>query len=193
MKRKQKKNYDLIKVNYPFVITRNKDLAKEWLQQHKRGSERTGIVISSSAKRLRANGIDAENGVRSNSDKSKIINWFLSPNNDVRSSSFLEIPATQFAIQGLELDWACLAWGGDFSYNDDEWTYQNFTGSSWKNINSDIKKEFLKNTYRVLLTRARQGLVIYIPFGDETDETRKPSQYDNTYNYLKEIGIQEIL
>ena len=184
--------YNKIYENYPFVITRSISLAKQWINTKTRGSERSGVVISSSAKRLRAKGIDSENGVRSNSDKSKIINWFLANNNDIRSSSFLEIPATQFAIQGLELDWLLLAWGGDLSYNGVNWNYKNFRGAIWNNINTEVKKEFLINTYRVLLTRARQGVVIYIPEGDLNDKTRLPSFYDGTYDLLKRIGVKEL-
>ncbi len=191
---KAKQLYPLLNKDYPFVITRNKSLGKEWINSMKRGSERTGIVISSSAKRLRAKGIDSENGIRSNSDKSKIINWFLADNEDIRSSSFLEIPATQFAIQGLELDWLLLAWGGDLSYNGSKWNFKSFNGYNWRQIKEEniVKREFLINTYRVLLTRARQGLVIYIPHGDLTDQTRVPDFYDETYELLKSIGVKEI-
>ena len=182
---------ELIK-DFPIVLTRNKEDAKQWINNKKRGSERTGIVISSSARRLRANGIDSENGIRSNSDKSKITNWFLGDENDIRSSTFLEIPATQFAIQGLELDWICLAWGGDLSHNGEEWEYRKFRGANWNNIGIKEQKEFLINAYRVLLTRARQGIVIYIPYGNTLDKTRSPSYYDGTFEYLKELGLKEI-
>lgn len=184
--------YIKLKIDYPFVITRNDSTYKNWLRNKSQGSERSGVLVSSSAKRLRAKGIDAENGVRSNSDKSKIIHWFLSPNNDVRSSSFLEIPATQFAIQGLELGWACLAWGGDLSYDENGWIFKDFKGAKWTTIGTEVKKNFLLNAYRVLMTRARQGLVIYIPIGDDNDKTRSHNQYDKTYEYLKKIGIDEI-
>jgi len=136
--------YSVLNKDYPFVITRNISLAKKWINSMKRGSERSGIVISSGAKRLRAKGIDSENGIRSNSDKSKIINWFLADNEDIRSSSFLEIPATQFAIQGLELDWLLLAWGGDLSYSGSKWNFKSFSGCNWRNIKEEniIKREY---------------------------------------------------
>lgn len=177
---------------YPIRISRNLDTAKKWIKERQRGTERSGLVVSSSGRRLRAKGIDSENGVRSNSDKSKIISWFLAKNDDIRSSSFLEVPATQFAIQGLELDWICLAWGGDLSHNGETWDYRYFRGSYWSNHNNQANKNFLLNAYRVLLTRARQGMVIYIPYGENEDKTRPSSYYDGTFNYLKNIGIKEI-
>lgn len=181
-----------IQNKYPLYITRNLKTAKTWLKLNSRGSERSGIVVSSNARRLRASGIDAENGVRSNSDRGKITSWFLAENHDIRSSSFLEVPATQFAIQGLELDWVCLAWGGDLSFNGINWDFRKFIGSKWVNIRGEKQKEFLINTYRVLLTRARQGIIIYIPEGDDTDMTRPKEQYDKTFIYLKEIGMKEV-
>jgi hypothetical protein len=190
--KKAKELYTQLKHSYPFVITRNNTTYKNWLHDNSQGSERSGLLISSSARRLRARGIDAENGVRSNSDKSKIIHWFLSPNNDIRSSSFLEVPATQFAIQGLELDWACLAWGGDLSHDGNGWVFKDFVGAKWTTIGVETKKNFLLNAYRVLMTRARQGLIIYIPYGDDNDKTRSHNQYDGTYEYLKNIGIEEV-
>ena len=178
--------------NYPILITRNLKQAKKWIKEQQRGTEKSGLVVSSSGRRLRARGIDSENGVRSNSDKSKIINWFLAKNDDIRSSSFMEVPATQFAIQGLELDWICLAWGGDLSHNGTSWDYRFFRGSYWSIHRKQIDKEFLLNAYRVLLTRARQGMILYIPYGEIEDKTRPPSYYDGTFNYLKKIGIKEI-
>lgn len=177
---------------YPIRITRNLKTAKNWIKEQQRGTEKSGLVVSSSGRRLRAKGIDSENGVRSNSDKSKIISWFLAKNDDIRSSSFLEVPATQFAIQGLELDWICLAWGADLSHNGETWDYRYFRGSYWSNHNQQENKNFLLNAYRVLLTRVRQGMVLYIPHGEIEDKTRPPSYYDNTFNYLTSIGIKEI-
>lgn len=177
---------------YPIRITRNLNTAKKWIKEKQRGTEKSGLIVSSSGRRLRAKGIDSENGVRSNSDKSKIISWFLAKNDDIRSSSFLEVPATQFAIQGLELDWICLAWGGDLSHNGESWDYRYFRGSYWSNHNQEANKNFLLNAYRVLLTRARQGMIIYIPHGEIEDKTRPPSYYDGTFSYLKNIGIKEI-
>ena len=121
-----------------------------------------------------------------------ISNWFLNGRSDVRSSSFLEVPATQFAIQGLELDWICVAWGEDFYFDGRQWCYQNFTGTSWKNVHSEEAQKYLLNAYRVLLTRARQGVVVYIPQGDVDDETRLIQFYDGTFEYFRSIGVEEI-
>ncbi len=119
-------------------------------------------------------------------------NWFLNDNQDVRSSYFLEEVATEFDIQGLEIDWACVAWGGNFYMSGTDWKYQSFKGTAWQNINKQIDKEYLKNTYRVLLTRARQGMVIFVPESDENDHTRPKEFYDETYSYLLELGIEEL-
>jgi hypothetical protein len=171
--------------DYPVVITRDLHKAKNWLRQQRKGTERIGLISSSGARRLRPFGIDVKNEISAP-------NWFLNKSDDVRSSYYLEDVATEFDIQGLEIDWACIAWGANFYYNGSEWTYRNFKGSKWQNINKEIDKEYLKNTYRVLLTRARQGLVIFLPKGDDLDTTRKPEYYDQTFEYLKEIGITEI-
>jgi len=180
-----KEIYKILKRDYPIVITRNFDIAKKWLKNHAIGSERIGLVASSGAKRLRAIGIDVKNEISAP-------NWFLNDKMDVRSSYFLEDVATEFDIQGLEIDWACLAWGANFYLSNNEWKYQNFKGTKWQNINKEVDREYLKNTYRVLLTRARQGMVIFIPKGSKTDPTRDANYYDETYECLKEIGIQEL-
>ncbi len=177
--------YSQIKKEYPIVLTRNLEKAKQWLRHKAKGSERIGLISSSGAKRLRPLGIDVKNEISAP-------NWFLNDSQDIRSSYFLEEVATEFDIQGLEIDWACVAWGGNFYMNGMDWQYQNFKGTKWQNINKEIDKEYLKNTYRVLLTRARQGMVIYIPESDNLDHTRPKNFYDGTYEYLKGIGIKEI-
>ena len=176
---------ETLKNKYPVVITRNLDAAKEWLRKQKRGSERYGLVVSSQAQRLRPLAID----VRS---KPNIIHWFLDDITDIRSSLFLEDAASEFDVQGLELDWTCLVWDGDLRRNGREW--QNFTlkGNQWQNIRSADKKAYQINAYRVLLTRARQGMVICVPEGNPDDATRLPEFYDGTYNYFKQIGLEEI-
>jgi len=181
-----------LKDNYPIATTRNRDIYKTWLNAQKRGSERTGVLISLNAKRLRPEGIDSENALRSQSDDTKIANWFLNSEDDVRSSLSLEIPSTEFAIQGLELDWACVAWGGDLSLQNGKWAFQKFKGNKWTNIGKVETQEYLLNTYRVLLTRARQGMIIFIPPGDSKDITRLESRYDETFEYLQAIGIPEV-
>lgn len=178
---------------YPIVITRDLDLAKDWIKVKAKGNERCGILVSSGARRLRAVGIDSENAIRSNSEKPKITSWFLNDKYDVRSSSFLEIPSTEFAVQGLELDWACLAWGGDFFFDDQQWNYQKFVGNKWQVMKKEENKRYLLNTYRVLLTRARQGMVIFIPKGSELDSTRDAKFYDGTFKFLTSKGIAELI
>ena len=177
--------YSEIKELYPIVVTRNLDKAKEWLRNQAKGSERIGLISSSGARRLRPLGIDVKNEISAP-------NWFLNNSQDIRSSYFLEDVATEFDIQGLEIDWVCVAWGGNFHMSNNTWKYQNFKGTKWQNINKEIDKEYLKNTYRVLLTRARQGMVIFIPESSELDHTRPREFYDKTFEYLKEIGIIEI-
>ncbi len=171
--------------SYPIVVTRDFEKAKQWLKDKARGTERYGITASAKAHRLRPYGIHVDSDIDAPQ-------WFLNDKDDVRSSYYLERVATEFHIQGLELDWACVAWDANFRYDDGGWSYNQFSGTKWKKIKAKDRIMYLKNTYRVLLTRARQGVVIFIPEGDLEDKTRNPEFYDGTFNYLKEIGIQEI-
>lgn len=166
-----------IQENYPIVLTRSLQSARAWLKKKSRGTERHGLVASSGAIRLKPFGLHV---------KSKVDppNWFLNDKEDIRSSYFLEEAATEFDIQGLELDWTCVCWDADLRFNDGQWQYKNFRGTSWNNVNDDIRKLYLKNAYRVLLTRARQGMVIFVPEGDPSDHTRQPEFYDQTVEYL---------
>ena len=116
----------------------------------------------------------------------------LNSKEDVRSSYFLEEVATEFDIQGLELDWVCVGWDGNFRYSPSGWQYKNFSGTKWQNINDASRQLYLKNSYRVLLTRARQGIVIFVPNGSNSDGTRLQSYYDPTFNFLRSIGIPEL-
>ncbi|WP_147678480.1 DUF2075 domain-containing protein [Algibacter pacificus] len=170
---------------FPIVLTRNLGKAKEWLRSKSKGTERIGLVASSGARRLKALGLDVKNEISAP-------NWFLNDSDDIRSSYFLEDIATEFDIQGLEIDRTCLTWGANFHIDNHEWKYQSFKGTKWMNINQEISKDYLKNTYRVLLTRARQGMIIFIPKGSDIDQTRPNSFYDGTYSYLKEIGLEEL-
>ena len=171
--------------SYPICITRNIACAKAWLRSKARGSERYGLIASSKGIRLRPFAINVKNSIDP-------INWFLNDEKDIRSSYFLEDVATEFDIQGLELDWACVAWDADLRYNGAEWLFRSFRGAKWQAINDEIAKQYLKNAYRVLLTRARQGMVIFIPHGSIEDETRSPDFYDGTFEYLKSLGVKEI-
>lgn len=171
---------------YPMVLTRSLDTAKRWLRNKSRGTERYGIVVSSQAYRLRPLAID----VRAQPDT---IHWFLDDQEDIRSSLFMEDVATEFEVQGLELDWACIVWDGDFRYAKSGWQHYKFTKTNWHNNRSDERKKYQLNAYRVLLTRARQGMVIVVPEGNDEDPTRLRKFYDPTFRYLKEIGFKEIL
>ena len=141
-------------------------------------------MASSGARRLRVHSVDVKNSI----DPPY---WFLNDKEDIRSSQFLELVATEFDIQGLEIDWACLVWGADFYIKDSDWVYRAFKGTRWQRVSKADKRRYLKNAYRVLLTRARQGMIIYVPEGDPFDITRKSQFYDGTYRYLKSIGIPE--
>ncbi len=176
------KTLDTVKEKYPVVSTRDLAKAKQWLKKQARGSERYGIVVSSQAERLKPHAID----VKSPMDP---IHWFLDDKEDVRLSYYLEDVATEFHIQGLELDWVCITWDADFCYSKKGWEHWSFCGYRWNHIRKEERKNYLKNAYRVLLTRARQGMVIVVPSGDSEDPTRTPLFYDATFEYLKEIGL----
>lgn len=176
---------DQLNGKYPIAITRSFDLAKSWLKEKSRGTERIGILASSGGVRLKPHGINAKNDIDPR-------HWFLNGKNDVRSSFYLEDVATEFDIQGLELDWTCVCWDADLRFTNNGWDYKEFRGTSWNNINDKSRKLYLKNSYRVLLTRARQGMIIFVPYGDKKDFTRVPKYYDSIYNYLKNIGIKEL-
>ena len=178
-------NYSHVKNKYPIVITRDLEKAKNWLKEKARGSERYGIVVSSQAQRLKPLAID----VKSPMDP---IHWFLDEKDDVRSSYYLEDVATEFHVQGLELDWSCVTWDADFRYSPEGWQYYSFVGSKWNNIKKEERKQYLKNAYRVLLTRARQGMIIVIPNGNINDVTRLPIFYEDTFKYLVKIGFEVI-
>jgi hypothetical protein len=170
---------------YPVMLTRDLFRAKAWLRQRARGSERFGIVVSSQAERLKPHAID----VRVKTDPVK---WFLDGKEDTRSSYYLEEVAPEFQVQGLELDWACIVWDGDLRINGMLWSHHQFRGSRWNRINKPARQRYLENAYRVLLTRARQGMVLVVPEGAENDPTRSRDFYDPTYNYLKSLGLQEL-
>jgi Uncharacterized conserved protein (DUF2075) len=171
-----------ISMKYPIVLTRDLVKAKHWLRERARGTERYGIVVSSQAERLKPHAID----VKSPMDP---VHWFLDAPEDVRSSFYLEDVATEFDVQGLELDWTCVTWDADFRYTPHGWEHKSFCGDRWNRINKPERRLYQKNAYRVLLTRARQGMVIVVPPGDSDDPTRKPEFYDPTFEYLHEIGF----
>lgn len=174
-----------IKDKYPVVITRNINKAKAWVQDKSRGTTRYGLLASSGGLRLKPEGVFVKNEI-------SVANWFLNGKDDVRSSYALEDVVTEFDIQGLEIDYAVVAWDANFRFDGTQWTYHTFSGDKWKNCSNEEKRLYLKNSYRVLLTRARQGMAIFVPKGSTDDATRNPEIYDGIYNYLKDIGLEEI-
>lgn len=180
-----KRLYEQFNNDYPVFVTRNLHKAKLWVRSQAKGSQRYGLTASSGAKRLRKYGIWVQN-------KIEATNWFLNSKNDVRSSFHLEETATEFDIQGLELDWTIVCWDADLRFENGDFKHLKFVGTKWQNIKSADNILYLKNAYRVLLTRARQGFVIFVPTGDETDMTAKPEYYDGIYRYLKSVGIKEL-
>ena len=180
-----KRLYQKIKDKYPIVLTRDLDKAKAWVKEHCQGTTRYGLMASSGALRLKPEGIFVKNEI-------SVAYWFLNGKDDVRSSYMLEDVVTEFDIQGLELDYSVVAWDADYRYVDGEWTYNNFVGNRWNTVNSDERKLYLKNAYRVLLTRARQGMAIFVPEGSDEDQTRKREWYDGIYGYLMEIGVEKL-
>lgn len=180
------KIYNLyIKNKYNIVLTRNLSDAKEWIRSQCQGTTRYGLLASSGALRLKAEGIFVKNSI-------SVENWFLNNKDDIRSSYMLEDAVTEFDIQGLELDYTIVAWDADYRFSQNKWQYYTFKGSNWNKIHSIERQHYLKNAYRVLLTRARQGLVIFIPKGNNNDATRRSEYYDGTFNYLKSLGIHEL-
>lgn len=177
--------YRQVREKYPIRLTRDLSQAKEWIRSQCQGTTRYGMLASSGALRLKPEGIFVKNKVT-------VDNWFLNGKDDVRSSYYLEDVVSEFDIQGLELDYALVCWDADFRFENGRWACHNFSGSKWMNVASEERKLYLKNAYRVLLTRARQGMVIFVPKGDNNDATRKCEWYDSIYAYLRSVGIEEI-
>lgn len=170
---------------YPVVLTRDLDKARVWTRAQARGSQRYGMVASSKAHRLKPDAID----IRYEIDP---VHWFLQGKDDVRSSYYLEDAATEFQVQGLELDWVCVAWDADLRFQQGGWTHYRFKSTRWDRVRKESNQSYLKNAYRVLLTRARQGMVLYVPRGSADDRTRSPECYDGTFEYLQGLGIPVI-
>ena len=181
---------------YPILLTRDMDKARQWLREHARGNEHTGILVTKVAARFKPLAVN----VLAQGDENAI-HWFLEDKTDIRSSNYLEDAATEIQVQGLELDYACVLWDADMRCENGVWTYHKFNGKDkWNPENNDENKKYMLNAYRVLLTRARQGLVICVPEGNSNktpegfpeDPTRLPEFYDGTYKYLKSLGLDEI-
>lgn len=187
---------NVVSHGYPIVLTRNMDKARWWLRQKARGSQQTGILISKVSARFKPLAVHV---LPQNEDNA--VHWFLEDKTDVRSSNYLEEAATEIQVQGLEVDFACVLWDADMRYDNDKWTFWIFNGKTqWIPENNLENQKYMLNAYRVLLTRARQGLVICVPEGNsqitpegfQEDPTRQPVFYDCTYRYFKDLGIMEI-
>jgi hypothetical protein len=174
-----------IKNSYPIVLTRDLNQAKVWLRTRARGSERFGLVASSGASRLKPEGVNVH-------EKINAVYWFLNRKSDVRSSYYLEDPATEFDIQGLELDWVGVCWDADLRWVDGRWSHYKFRGTARQKVNDSYQRAYLSNAYRVLLTRARQGMVIYVPSGDDADPTRTSQLYEGIFLLLQACGLETI-
>jgi len=178
-------------MKYPIVITRDIEKLKDWLIGKARGQQRFGLLASSGAKRLRADGFGE---VLSATDGASIAHWYLQPSGDIRSSFALEVPANEYTSQGLEIDYVGLCWGGDFLRDggSNGWISRRLSGNRWNIIGTESGRQFIENSYRVLLTRARQGMGIWIPPGNKSDKTRSPKEFDAVYNFLRECGAETI-
>ncbi len=177
---------------FHMALTRDLSTARDWLRSHTRGLRRSGLLASSGALRLRAEGIELTSGFRQG-NKKMYVDWFLNDHNDIRSSDQLEIAATEYECQGLELDVSCIAWGGDLLHEGvSGWEMRKLVGHKWNAMKQTRDRRYLLNSYRVLLTRAREGFIIYVPRGSESDTTRKPAGFDSTAHYLKECGLSEV-
>lgn len=193
--------YAEIKDKYPIYLTRDMEKARRWLHDKVRGTERTGVLITKESARYKPLGVHVLQ-----SDVENAVHWFLEDKTDTRSSNYLEDAATEIQVQGLELDYTCLLWDADMRYENGEWHYYRFNGKdAWRELEAttESRKEQMKymlNAYRVLLTRARMGMVICVPEGNGhktrtgfwEDDTRLPEYYDGTYEYLRDIGFEEI-
>ena len=193
--------YSEIKDRYPIVLTRDMSKAREWLRKQVRGTQRTGVLVTKTAARFKPLAVD----ILEQGDENAV-HWFLEDKNDIRSSNYLEDAATEIQVQGLELDYTCVLWDADMRCENGAWRYFNFNGrTAWreetgKSDNSIERRKYMLNAYRVLLTRARMGMVICVPSGNGNttvggfpeDATRLPEFYNGTYEYLRSLGLEEL-
>jgi hypothetical protein len=174
-------------VKYPIVLTRSLSTARHWLKDVARGERRVGLVASSGARRLRAEGLGE---ILNATDGIDIAHWYLNPPGDIRASYALEVPANEYTCQGLELDFVALCWGGNLvrDAKNTDWLYRRLNGDRWQGVADGSRRRFVENAYRVLLTRAREGFAIWVPQGDPSDRTREPELFDATADYLTKCG-----
>ena len=180
--------YSELSIHYPIILTRDLDKAKEWIRKKARGTERYGLLASSEGKRLRGIGIWVPSVINH-------VGWFLNEKGNVDSSYFFEVAASEFKVQGLEIDYSILAWDADLRRSGKGFDYFKFRGTRWNHVNNMQQQKYLKNAYRVLMTRARQGMIIFVPSGTdpEDDPTRDSAFYDDIYKYLRSCGIKELM
>ncbi|HEY1743310.1 MAG TPA: DNA/RNA helicase domain-containing protein, partial [Granulicella sp.] len=177
---------------FPIFLTRDLTQLRKKLQHEALGDSRFGLVASSGAARLRAEGLEPSSTFHA---EYPWHHWYLAPREDVRSSYRCEVFATEFEIQGLELDWVGICWGGDYIWSDGQWLARDLRHGAvtkWGSVQRAERQNFRKNAYRVLLTRARQGMVLYVPSGDVADPTRRPHELDDTAAFLMSCGIPEL-
>jgi hypothetical protein len=175
--------------DYPIALTRSLTEAKAWLKEIGKGERRYGLLASSGARRLRAEGLGV---ILSATAGEEIAQWYLNPHGDIRSSYALEVPANEYTCQGLELDFSCLCWGGDLMWNKQSngWMFARLSGNQWQTVKLEATKTFLLNSYRVLLTRAREGFILWVPEGNPTDHTRPSAPMDQTAEFLQRCGAK---
>ena len=187
---------DVRNKKYPIILTRDMEKARQWLRKKARGTQQTGVLVTKVAARFKPLAVN----ILAQGDENAV-HWFLEDKTDIRSSNYLEDAATEIQVQGLELDFACVLWDADMRCENDQWTYYKFNGKNkWIPERNVESQKYMLNAYRVLLTRARQGIIICVPFGNSNktpegfneDPTRLPAFYDGTYKYLKSLGIEEI-
>lgn len=187
---------DVRNKKYPIILTRDMEKARQWLRKKARGTQQTGVLVTKVAARFKPLAVN----ILAQGDENAV-HWFLEDKTDIRSSNYLEDAATEIQVQGLELDFACVLWDADMRCENGQWTYYKFNGKNkWTPERNVESQKYMLNAYRVLLTRARQGIIICVPFGNSNktpegfneDPTRLPAFYDGTYNYLKSLGIEEI-
>ena len=187
---------DVSDKGYPVLLTRDIEKARAWLRANARGSQQTGILVTKVAARFKPQAVN----VLAQGDENAV-HWFLEDKSDIRSSNYLEEAATEIQVQGLELDYACVLWDADMRFHENEWAFYKFNGKNkWNPENNAENRKYMLNAYRVLLTRARQGIVICVPQGNSRinsegfpeDSTRLPEFYDCTYAYFKSLGIKEL-
>ena len=187
---------DVKQKGYPIVLTRDMERARTWLRKQTRGSQQTGVLVTKVAARFKPLAVH----ILGQGDENAV-HWFLEDKTDIRSSNYLEDAATEIQVQGLELDYACVLWDADMRCENGRWLYYKFNGKNkWNPENNKENQKYMLNAYRVLLTRARQGIVICVPTGNDRlgsdgfpeDPTRLPEFYDGTYKYLKSLSLEEI-